>query len=170
GVGPGHTSRRLAGFRAHGRARGRVLRRGRAHHRPLSVRRRPGLPNDHGARLGIGSRRPPRRLRLASPRTGVIDAATEAALTVLFASIAGGVTNSVAIWMLFHPYEPPRVFGRPLRAFQGAIPKNKARLAAAVGRAVGTRLLTAEDLARTMSEPAFRAAFDERLAAFIRGE
>ncbi|MFS8638884.1 MAG: DUF445 family protein, partial [Gemmatimonadota bacterium] len=67
----------------------------------------------------------------------MIDAATEAALTVLFASIAGGVTNSVAIWMLFHPYEPPRVFGRPLRAFQGAIPKNKARLAAAVGRAVG---------------------------------
>ena len=98
----------------------------------------------------------------------MIDAATEAALTVLFASIAGGVTNSVAIWMLFHPYEPPRVFGRPLRAFQGAIPKNKARLAAAVGRAVGTRLLTAEDLARTMSEPAFRAAFDERLAAFVQ--
>ncbi len=99
----------------------------------------------------------------------MIDTAIQMALTVLFGALAGGVTNSLAIWMLFHPYEPPRLFGRPLRALQGAIPKNKARLAAAVGRAVGTRLLTAEDLARTAAEPGFRAAFDERLTAFVRG-
>src|SRR5690606_27659573 len=73
----------------------------------------------------------------------------------------------VAIWMLFHPYHPPRLFGRPLRWLQGAIPKNKARLAAAVGRTVGTRLLTGEDLARTVAEPAFRDAFDERLRGFL---
>lgn len=90
-----------------------------------------------------------------------------AVVTVAFAAIAGGVTNAVAVWMLFHPYDPPRWFGRPIRLFQGAIPKNKARLAAAIGKTVGTRLLTAEDLARTVSEPAFRAAFDERLAAFV---
>ncbi|HEX7117614.1 MAG TPA: DUF445 family protein [Longimicrobiales bacterium] len=99
----------------------------------------------------------------------MIDATSQAALTVVFGAVAGGVTNSVAIWMLFHPYEPPRLFGRPFRSLQGAIPKNKARLAAAVGRAVGTRLLTAEDLARTAAEPAFRQAFDERLTGFIRG-
>ncbi|MGH7576955.1 MAG: DUF445 family protein, partial [Longimicrobiales bacterium] len=71
------------------------------------------------------------------------------------------------VWMLFHPYDPPRLFGRRLRLFQGAIPKNKQRLAATIGRTVGTKLLTSDDLARTVSEPAFRAAFDERLAAFI---
>ncbi len=98
----------------------------------------------------------------------MIGPATQTALTVLFGAVAGGVTNSLAIWMLFHPYEPPRLFGRRLRSLQGAIPKNKARLATAIGRAVGTRLLTAEDLARIAAEPAFRDAFDERLTRFIR--
>ncbi|HEX6938912.1 MAG TPA: DUF445 family protein [Longimicrobiales bacterium] len=99
----------------------------------------------------------------------MIGTASQAALTVVFGAIAGGVTNSLAIWMLFHPYEAPRLFGVRLRWLQGAIPKNKARLAAAIGRAVGTRLLTAEDLARTAAQPAFRAAFDEHLTAFVRG-
>jgi uncharacterized membrane protein YheB (UPF0754 family) len=88
-------------------------------------------------------------------------------LTVAFGALAGGTTNAVAVWMLFHPYEPPRFLGRRLSLFQGAIPKNKARLASAMGRTVGTRLLTPEDLARTLAEPAFRKAFDERLAAFV---
>ncbi len=98
----------------------------------------------------------------------MIDKATQAALTVLFGSLAGGITNSLAIWMLFHPYEPPRLFGRRLRALQGAIPKNKSRLAAAIGRTVGTRLVTPEDLARIATQPAFREAFDARLTGFLR--
>ncbi|HEX6132963.1 MAG TPA: DUF445 family protein [Longimicrobiales bacterium] len=88
-------------------------------------------------------------------------------LTIVFGAIAGGTTNAVAVWMLFHPYEPPRILGHRLRLLQGAIPKNTHRLAAAMGRTVGTRLLTPDDLARTLTEPSFRAAFDERLAAFI---
>jgi uncharacterized membrane protein YheB (UPF0754 family) len=92
-----------------------------------------------------------------------------ALLTIVFASIAGGVTNAIAVWMLFHPYEPPLLFGRPIRMLQGAIPKNKARLAATVGRTVGTKLLTPEDLARTVSEPGFREAFADRLSVFISG-
>ena len=97
----------------------------------------------------------------------MIAEAVQFALTVLFGSLAGGITNSIAIWMLFHPYEPPRLFGRRITSLQGAIPKNKARLAAAVGRTVGTRLLTGEDLARTVAEPSFREAFDERLRRFL---
>lgn len=92
----------------------------------------------------------------------------EAAVTVAFAALAGGLTNSVAIWMLFHPYEAPRVFGRRVRFLQGAVPKNRERLAAAMGRTVGERLLTSDDLARALTEPAFRAAFDERLDTFLR--
>lgn len=92
----------------------------------------------------------------------------EAAIAVVFASLAGGLTNGIAIWMLFHPYDPPRLFGRPVRLLQGAIPKNRERLAAAMGRTVGERLLTGDDLARALSEPAFRHAFEERLDAFLR--
>lgn len=88
-------------------------------------------------------------------------------LTIAFGALAGGTTNAVAVWMLFHPYDPPRVLGRRIPLLQGAIPKNKARLATAMGRTVGTKLLTPEDLTRTLAEPAFRAAFDERLGAFV---
>jgi uncharacterized membrane protein YheB (UPF0754 family) len=88
-------------------------------------------------------------------------------LTIGFGSLAGGSTNAVAVWMLFHPYEPPYVLGRRIALLQGAVPKNKARLASAMGRTVGTKLLTPDDLTRTLSEPGFRRAFDERLSAFI---
>lgn len=97
----------------------------------------------------------------------MIDVLAQVALTILFGAIAGGVTNSLAIWMLFHPYEAPRLFGRRLHSLQGAIPKNKQRLATAIGRTVGTRLLTPEDLASTLSNPHLRAAFDERLRNLI---
>ncbi len=70
--------------------------------------------------------------------------------------------------MLFHPYEPPTLFGRSIRFFQGAIPKNQARLAAAVGRTVGTRLLTEDDLTTTFADMEFRSAFDERLSHFLK--
>lgn len=98
----------------------------------------------------------------------MISPALEAALTVAFGSLAGGVTNSVAIWMLFHPYEPPAVGKRRLRFLQGAIPKNRERLAHAMGQTVGERLLTGDDLARALAEPAFRDAFRDRLDAFLR--
>ena len=90
--------------------------------------------------------------------------AVNAAVTVLFGALAGGTTNAVAIWMLFHPYEPwgPRPF-----KFQGAIPKNKARLAETIGRTVGQRLLSPEDLTSQLSTTATRQAFDEAVHGFV---
>ena len=90
-----------------------------------------------------------------------------ALVTVAFGALAGGVTNTIAIWMLFHPYEPPRIGRWRVGFLQGAVPKNQGRLASAIGRTVGGKLLTDEDLARIFTEPAFRGAFDERLAAFL---
>jgi uncharacterized membrane protein YheB (UPF0754 family) len=91
-----------------------------------------------------------------------------ALVTIGFGALAGGLTNTVAIWMLFHPYEPPRLFGKWRLSFlQGAIPKSQSRLAAAIGRTVGNRLLTPDDLTRTFSNREFRSAFDERLAGFL---
>jgi uncharacterized membrane protein YheB (UPF0754 family) len=91
-----------------------------------------------------------------------------ALVTIAFGALAGGLTNTIAIWMLFHPYEPPKLFGRWTISFlQGAVPKNQPRLAQAIGRTVGSRLLTPEDLTKTFSEGEFREAFDQRLALFI---
>ena len=85
-------------------------------------------------------------------------------VTVGVGAISGGITNAVAIWMLFHPYEP-RGLG-PIR-LQGAIPKNKARLAKSIGRTVGERLLTPEDLARRLGAPAVRQAFDQAMGGVL---
>ena len=91
----------------------------------------------------------------------------KAIVTVVAGAVAGGLTNTVAIWMLFHPYRPPAVAGRRLRFLHGAIPKNQPRLASAIGRAVGTRLLTEDDLTDVLGQPEFREAFDEGLSRFL---
>lgn len=88
-------------------------------------------------------------------------------IAVGFGALSGGLTNQVAIWMLFHPYEPPRLGRWRLSFFQGAVPKNQPRLAAAIGRTVGNRLLTADDLTRTFARPEFREAFDQKLGVFL---
>lgn len=85
-------------------------------------------------------------------------------LTVIVGAVSGGITNAVAIWMLFHPYERRGVW--PFR-LQGAIPKNKARLARSIGRTVGEKLLTPADLSQRLSTPEVRAAFDAALSGFL---
>lgn len=81
-------------------------------------------------------------------------------LSVAIGMIAGGVTNAIAVWMLFHPYE--RRAG-----FHGAIPKNKARLAKSIGRTVGEKLLTPKDLLDELTRAGFRETLDARVAGFI---
>ena len=90
-----------------------------------------------------------------------------ALVTIAFGAMAGGLTNTVAVWMLFHPYEPPRLGRFTLRFLHGAIPKNQARLAEAVGRTVGSQLLTPSDLTAILTNQEFRRAFDARLEAFL---
>ena len=74
------------------------------------------------------------------------------------------ITNAIAIWMLFNPHEPLQVGPWHL---QGALPKNKARLAKAIGRTVGEKLLTPEDLAQRLSAPPIREAFARALEGGI---
>ena len=81
-------------------------------------------------------------------------------IQVFVGTVAGGVTNTIAVWMLFNPTQPR--FG-----FQGAIPKNQARLANSLGRTVGEKLLTPGDLQSELSRPEFRAAFEARLRDVI---
>jgi len=82
------------------------------------------------------------------------------AINVLVGTVAGGITNAVAVWMLFHPYE--RRFG-----LHGAIPKNRARLAKSIGRTVGARLLTPADIISELNRAGLRESLDARLAEFI---
>ncbi|TFG47308.1 MAG: DUF445 family protein, partial [Gemmatimonadales bacterium] len=88
----------------------------------------------------------------------------QGAVTVGVGALAGGLTNAVAVWMLFHPHDPVRIGPFWLH---GAIPKNKARLAKSVGKTVGERLLPAEDLTQRLSAPEIRAAFDQAVTQGI---
>jgi len=81
-------------------------------------------------------------------------------LSIAIGTIAGGVTNAIAVWMLFHPYE--RRYG-----LHGAIPKNKARLAKSIGRTVGEKLLTPKDLLDELHRAGFRDTLEERLTGLI---
>jgi uncharacterized membrane protein YheB (UPF0754 family) len=99
----------------------------------------------------------------------VNDELLRALVTIGVGALAGGVTNTVAIWMLFHPYEAPRLGRWRVGFLQGAVPKNQPRLAAAIGRTVGNRLLTPEDLEQTFTNVEFRSAFDQRLGMFVEG-
>lgn len=81
-------------------------------------------------------------------------------MSIVAGMIAGGVTNWVAVWMLFHPYE--RRFG-----FHGAIPKNKPRLARSIGRTVGERLLTPADVMEELHRANVRGMLDEQLGRIL---
>lgn len=84
--------------------------------------------------------------------------------TVAVGAISGGITNAVAIWMLFRPHEPRRLLFFTLH---GAIPKNKPRLARTIGRTVGERLLTPEDLAARLAAPQVREAFADAIGRLV---
>lgn len=99
----------------------------------------------------------------------------------------GYFTNHIAVKMMFRPLEPVYVFGKRLPLTPGIIPKNKKRIARALGRAVSESLLTEKDLAAGFTKPdvkekvvnliyeklneeAFKAATAEELAAEYIGE
>jgi uncharacterized membrane protein YheB (UPF0754 family) len=85
----------------------------------------------------------------------------EFALNVVLHSLAGGLTDTVAVWMLFNPH-------KPFLGVQGAIPKNKARLAASIGKVVGEKLLTPQDMLQELTHGGIRDAFNERVAVVIQ--
>src|SRR4029078_11906366 len=79
---------------------------------------------------------------------------------VFVGTMAGGLSDTVAVWMLFNPKK--KKFG-----FQGAIPKNQASLAKSLGRTVGERLLTAGDLQSEVARPELLEAFQSRVEDVI---
>lgn len=83
-------------------------------------------------------------------------------IQVFVGTVAGGLSDTVAVWLLFHPRE--RRFG-----FQGAIPKNKARLARSIGKMVGERLLTPTDVLDELARSGLREQLTARLAGAIEG-
>lgn len=67
-------------------------------------------------------------------------------------AIIGGVTNALAIKMLFRPYEPIYLYGKRLPFTPGLIPKRREELAHQLGKMVVEHLLTPEGIRRKLTE------------------
>ena len=68
------------------------------------------------------------------------------ATVVIVGAVIGGITNALAIKMLFHPYEPIYLFGRRLPFTPGLIPKRRDELAVQMGKMVVQHLITPESI------------------------
>ena len=76
----------------------------------------------------------------------------------LIGAIIGYFTNFLAVKMLFHPRTEKKLFGRTLPFTPGVVPKNKPRLAHAIGQAVANVLLTKEDSAGLLTDDTLNQA------------
>ena len=77
-------------------------------------------------------------------------------LPIALCAAIGYFTNYIAIKMLFRPRKELRIGTWRVPFTPGVIPKNKPRIAAAVGRAVSGTLLTQEDMTARLSDSSLK--------------
>ena len=77
-------------------------------------------------------------------------------LPIALCAAIGYGTNYIAIKMLFRPRKEMRIGSFRVPFTPGVIPRNKPRIAAAVGKAVSETLLTREDMTARLTQAGFR--------------
>ena len=89
------------------------------------------------------------------------------ALNVAVGAIVGGVTNFLAIRMLFRPRRPWRIGRWRVPLTPGLFPKRKDDIAAALGEVVAGHLVTPEGLRGILNDPSVRRAAADRLREWL---
>jgi len=79
------------------------------------------------------------------------------------ATIHGYGAAWLAIWMLFHPYQPLKVFGITIWP-QGMIPRHRDKLAQSIGNAVGNELVSQQTVFDALFETSF---FQHKVEDFV---
>ncbi len=82
---------------------------------------------------------------------------------IVIATVHGFGAAWLAIWMLFHPYRPAKLFGITVWP-QGMIPRHRARLAESIGNAVGNELVSQETVFNALFETSF---FERKVEEFV---
>jgi len=82
---------------------------------------------------------------------------------VVIATIHGFGAAWLAIWMLFHPYQPVKLFGVTVWP-QGMIPRHREKLAESIGNAVGNELVSQETVFNALFETSF---FHSKVEGFV---
>jgi len=68
------------------------------------------------------------------------------AFPIIFYTFHGYIATVMAIWLLFHPYEPKFIFGWQVPMTPGIFPKRRPKLSKAVASLVTDTLLTTSDI------------------------
>jgi len=82
---------------------------------------------------------------------------------IVIATIHGYGAAWLAIWMLFHPYKPVKLFGLTIWP-QGMIPRHRDRLAQSIGNAVGNELVSQQTVFDALFETSF---FERKVEDFV---
>src|SRR5919112_2192072 len=82
---------------------------------------------------------------------------------IVVATIHGYGAAWLAIWMLFHPYKPLKLFGVTIWP-QGMIPRHREKLAQSIGNAVGNELVSQQTVFDALFETDF---FQRRVEDFV---
>jgi uncharacterized membrane protein YheB (UPF0754 family) len=82
---------------------------------------------------------------------------------VVVATLHGFGAAWLAIWMLFHPYQPVKIFGVTVWP-QGMIPRHRERLAESIGNAVGNELVSQQTVLDALFETSF---FQRKVEDFV---
>src|SRR3979490_1826063 len=82
---------------------------------------------------------------------------------IVIATLHGYGAAWLAIWMLFHPYQPVKLFGLTIWP-QGMIPRHRAKLAQSIGNAVGNELVSQETVFEALFETGF---FSSKVEGFV---
>ncbi|WP_078381577.1 DUF445 domain-containing protein [Sutcliffiella halmapala] len=85
---------------------------------------------------------------------------------VIVGALIGGLTNSLAIRMLFRPYKPLYVFGKRVPFTPGLLPKRREELAEQLGKIVMEHLLTGESMKRKLEN----SSFQEKMEQWVKVE
>ncbi len=78
--------------------------------------------------------------------------------------VIGGLTNGIAIKMIFRPYRKVGLLGME---WQGLIPKRQPELAAKIATVVTTRLLTREKIVARFADPDVRASIERMIREML---
>lgn len=81
----------------------------------------------------------------------------------MIATVHGYGAAWLAIWMLFHPYHPIKLFRITIWP-QGMIPRHRERLAQSIGNAVGNELVSQETVFNALFETGF---FSRKVEGFV---
>lgn len=87
---------------------------------------------------------------------------------MVIGSLIGGVTNILAVRMLFHPFKTYYIFNKRVPFTPGLIPKRRKEVADKIGQVVEEHLLTESLIQSKLNAPSSRQAIEEVLLKQIQ--